>query len=195
MFHKKKDKTPAAFTSKAMEMTVLSPEEDRGFILERQIHEQYSSNSNAHISSFLSFVGALLALFGAFGCVYAKTVNIFHYGTSSWPETELLNTNTSPQHLFTLDSFLWLSAVVSIMLCFLACLCVYLGFAERRDQIQQYYIRKRHGVETVYSNPCEKQWGRFMNEYYRMFFRLLLVLQVLVIIICAYRILPILSCQ
>ena len=30
---------------------------------------------------------------------------------------------------------------------------------------------------------------------FRVFFRLLLVLQVLVIIICAYRILPILSCQ
>lgn len=193
MFHKKNDKTPTAITSEATEKTVMSQKEGKGFILERQIHGQFSDNVNAHTSSFITFVVSLLALFGAFGYVYANTANIFRIGFGFWPELTpsaeaLLNQS------FTMNSFLLLSVVVSVMLGFIACLCIYLGYAERRDQAQQYKIRHAYGVETVYSTPEENNnWCYFLSSFYRMFYNLLMLLQILVIIVCVLRIAPFLS--
>lgn len=191
VFHKKNDKTPTALTSEAPEMTVLSPEEDKSFILERQIHGQFSDNSNAHVSSFVTFVVSLLALFGAFGYVYANTINIFRIGFGMWPEFPPEISESLGQHKFTMDCFLWLTIIVSIMLCFIACLCIFFGYAERRDQVQQFKIRKKHGVDTVYSRPEENDnWCYFISDYFRMFYNLLILLQVLVIIISVFRIVP-----
>ena len=44
----------------------LSPDKDYAFILEQHLHAQFAENSNAHVSSFVTFVVSLLALFGAF---------------------------------------------------------------------------------------------------------------------------------
>lgn len=193
MFHKKNDKTPTAITSEATEKTVMSQKEGKGFILERQIHGQFSDNVNAHTSSFVTFVVSLLALFGAFGYVYANTINVFRIGFGFWPELTpsaeaLLNQS------FTMDSFLWLAIIVSIMLfCFIACLCIYLGYAERRDQVEQWLVRKKHGVDTVYSDPTDRCWCNYLSEYYHMFYHLLLFLQVLVIVVCVSRTVPFLQ--
>jgi len=132
LFSKKKDISPTIKTSRMQKAVELSHEEDRGFILERQIHGQFSDNVNAHTSSFVTFVVSLLALFGAFGYVYANTINVFRIGFGFWPALTpsaeaLLNQS------FTMNSFLLLSVVVSVMLCFIACLCIYFGYAERRD--------------------------------------------------------------
>ena len=168
----------------------LSHEEDRGFILERQIHGQFSDNVNAHTSSFVTFVVSLLALFGAFGYVYANTINVFRIGFGFWPALTpsaeaLLNQS------FTMNSFLLLSVVVSVMLCFIACLCIYFGYAERRDQVQQFKIRKKYGVDTVYLEPNDNNnWCYFISDYFRMFYYLLIILQVLVILISVFRIVP-----
>ena len=55
----------------------MSEEEkaEQRFELEKHLHEQYAINTNAHTASFISFVVALLVLFGAFGYVYAHTLN------------------------------------------------------------------------------------------------------------------------
>ncbi len=190
MFHKKKDKTPAAFSLESTEMTALPPEEDRRFILEQQIHGQFSENSNEHVSSFVTFVVSLLALFGAFGYVYANTVDVFKMGFGYWPELTPSASETLSRHGFTMDSFLWLSVIVSIMLCFIACLCIFLGYAERRDQVQQWLVRRKNGLDTAYSDPTNRCWCNYLNEYYRMFYHLLIVLQVLVMIVCIFRVLP-----
>lgn len=169
-----------------------SLEDKRQFALNCQIHGQFSDNVNAHTSSFVTFVVSLLALFGAFGYVYANTINVFRIGFGFWPELTpsaeaLLNQS------FTMDSFLWLAIIVSIMLCFIACLCIYLGYAERRDQVEQWLVRKKHGVDTVYSDPTDRCWCNYLSEYYRMFYHLLLFLQVLVIVVCVSRTVPFLQ--
>ena len=165
-------------------------DKDRGFVLERQIHGQYSENSNEHVSSFVTFVVSLLALFGTFGFVYANTVNVFRMGFGFWPELTPGASEALSRHGYTMDCFLWLSIIVSIILCFIACLCIFWGYAERRDQVEQWLIREKHGVKTVYSDPTERSWCNYLSEYYRMFYLLLIVLQVLVMIVCIFRVIP-----
>jgi uncharacterized membrane protein YidH (DUF202 family) len=168
----------------------LSAEKDYTFILEQHLHAQFAENSNAHVSSFVTFVVSLLALFGAFGYVYANTVNVFRIGFGFWPELPFGAEKIVGHHVFTMDCFLWLTIIVSIILCFIACLCIFLGYAERRDQVEQWFIRERHGLKTVYSNPTDRRWLCFLSDYYRMFYHLLMLLQVLVFIVCLFRVRP-----
>ena len=163
---------------------------DRAFVLERQIHGQFSNNSNAHVSSFVTFVVSLLALFGAFGYVYANTIYVFRIGFGIWPEFPPEASEAIWQHTFTIDCFLWLTIIVSIMLCFIACLCIFFGYAERRDQMEQWFIRERHNLKTVYSDPTDRRWFCFLSDYYRMFYHLLMFLQVLVFVVCLFRVRP-----
>ena len=165
--------------------------EDKSFILERQIHGQFSDNSNAHVSSFVTFVVSLLTLFGAFGYVYANTINVFRIGFEIWPEIPPEASEALGQHKFTMDCFLWLTIIVSIMLCFIACLCIFFGYAERRDQVQQFKIREKYGVDTVYSRPEDNNnWCYFISDYFRMFYNLLILLQVLAQLSPPLRLLP-----
>ncbi len=192
LFSKKKDINPKTSTSIPMAPSTHSLEDKRQFALNCQIHGQFSDNVNAHTSSFITFVVSLLALFGAFGYVYANTINVFRIGFGFWPELTpsaevLLNQS------FTMNSFLLLSVVVSVMLCFIACLCIYLGYAERRDQVEQWLVRKKYGVDTAYSDPTDRCWCNYLSEYYRMFYHLLLLLQVLVIVVCVSRTVPFLQ--
>ena len=168
----------------------LSPDKDYAFILEQHLHAQFAENSNAHVSSFVTFVVSLLALFGAFGYVYANTINVFRIGFCLWPELPFGAENIVGHHVFTMDCFLWLTIIVSIILCFIACLCIFLGYAERRDQVEQWFIRNRHGLETVYSNPTNRRWLCFLSDYYRTFYHLLMFLQMLVFIVCLFRVRP-----
>ena len=152
---------------------ILQTNSDRRFELEKQLHEQYSSNSNAHLHIFLTFTATLFVLFGTFGVVFSKTI----------PQ----GIEDSPW--FSIENFLWLSMVVMGILCFLTCLSVFLGYAERRDQLQLFRIRDKYGLKTVYSTPYGRGIIYFLTGYYRLFFTALLFSQMLVIAASLYKIL------
>ncbi|MBQ9436630.1 MAG: hypothetical protein IJU33_10970 [Bacteroidales bacterium] len=145
---------------------------DKQFELEKHLHEQYSSNSNAHLQIFLTFTATLFVLFGTFGIVFAKTSPLDTEG-SLW---------------FNIENFLWLSVVVMGILCFLTCLSVFLGYAERRDQLQLFRIRDKYGLTTVYSTPNNRCLAYYLTGYYRLFFTALLFSQILVIVASLYKI-------
>lgn len=142
------------------------------FELEKQLHEQYSSNSNAHLNIFLTFTATLFVLFGIFGIVFAKTLPSGIEG-SPW---------------FRIENFLWLSMIVMGVLCFLTCLSVFLGYAERRDQLQLFRIRDKYGLKTVYSAPYNRPICYYLTGYYRLFFTALFFSQLLVIAASLYKI-------
>lgn len=157
---------------------------DKRFELKSQLHEQYAGNSNSHFQSFITFGTALLALFGFFGYVYAHTTNIFSQRISpdGSPES-IVYIEAQESAFYTADLLLLLSIVVVGILCFLTCLCVFLGYCERRDQIQLKRIRDAYELQTVYSNSNYRNYLYYMASYYRIFYTLLLLSQIFVIMV------------
>ena len=136
--------------------------------LEKQLHEQYAINNNAHTSSFISFVVALLALFGALGYVYAFTPPYGGY---------------NHHDIFSIDVFFLLSIVVSAILLFLACICSHLGCSQRRDNIVITRIREKCGFDTTYNNPLKKNRKDFLPDYYNIFYWLFVSAQIGILIL------------
>ena len=156
--------------------------------LERQLHEQYASNSNSHIKSFITFSTALFALFGFYGYLYAHTTDEFSRRVVQiiLPSGNAdVSVGVSP--LYSLQSFILLALVVVVIFCFLTSLCIYLGYAERRDQIQLRIIRKKQGLDTVYSDPRGRCYMYYLASYYRFFYNILIVSQLFVIATAAVK--------
>ena len=153
------------------------------------MHEQYASNSNSHIKSFITFSTALFALFGFYGYLYAHTTDEFsrRIGQIILPSGNAdMSVGVSP--LYSLQSFILLALVVVVIFCFLTSLCVFLGYAERRDQIQLGLIRKNNGLQkTVYSDPTKRGYRYYLASYYRFFYNILLLSQVFVIASAAIK--------
>lgn len=196
----------------------MSEEEksEQRFELEKHLHEQYAINTNAHTASFISFVVALLVLFGAFGYVYAHTLNV--WSSSEYDQLSSIDSGyllvpvqshglemTIPQKdLFTLDQFLGLALVVSGVLCFLACLSLQIGFTHRRDQVIIQEIRERHGLRTKYETAKDKEKKNYIPDFYQLFFLLFVVAQIFVFLAsllkvafscaCSWRLILIILC-
>ena len=157
---------------------------DKHFELESQLHEQYAGNSNSHFQSFITFGSALLALFGFFGYVYAHTTNIFSQRiTPDGSPESIVYIEAQESAFYTADLLLLLSIVVVGVLCFLTCLCIFLGYCERRDQIQLRRIRDAYGLKTIYSNSNHRGYLYYLASYYRIFYTLLLLSQIFVIMV------------
>lgn len=154
------------------------------FELESQLHEQYAGNSNTHFQSFITFGTALLALFGFFGYVYAHTTNVFSQRIirGGSPES-IVRVEGQESAFYTADLLLLLSIVVVGILCLLTCLCVFLGYSERRDQMELKRIRDAYGLQTIYSTSNHRGYLYYLASYYRIFYTLLLLSQVFVIIV------------
>ena len=178
----------------------ISTRSEQRFELEKHLHEQYAINNNAHTASFISFVAALLVLFGAFGYVYAHTINAWSVSKyeqlSQTDSAYVLIPVQSNDHqlfipqkdLYTLDQFLLLAFVVSGVLFFLACLSLQLGYAQRRDQVIVQNIRKKYECDIItYSDAKEKDNKNFIQDYYQLFFYLFLIAQGFVITACILK--------
>lgn len=147
---------------------VESSAPDKLWELEKQLHEQYATNSNEHIKIFITIITSLFALFGGYGYLFAHASN------------EL--SGLSGENPYGAESFLLVSIIVCMLLTLLSCLCVFLGYAERRDQIQNKYIRDKYGFTTVYSNPKGRNYLYYLASYYRLFFQLIFISQVIIIV-------------
>lgn len=149
-------------------------EKDKVFELERQLHEQYANNSNAHFKSFITFATAMFALFGAYGWAYIHTPRISSIRIDEWPVVL--------ENKLSYDAFLLLAIVVVGSLCILSAICVFLGYAERRDQMEVRIIRDKYMVKTVYSTPFERGYFCYLASYYCVFYCALLCCQAFVIL-------------
>lgn len=157
-------------------------EKDKVFELERQLHEQYANNSNAHFKSFITFATAMFALFGAYGWAYIHTPRISSIRIDEWPVVL--------ENKLSYDAFLLLAIVVVGSLCILSAICVFLGYAERRDQMEVRIIRDKYDFKTVYSTPFERGYFYYLASYYRIFYCALLCCQAFVILTSTIKCCP-----
>lgn len=153
------------------------------FELESQLHEQYAINNNANVGSFVTFLVALLALFGFFGYAYIFSSNEFS-----------LNGKLIKDGIMALDVFLLFSIIVIGMLFFLSLISLQLGYSSRSNQIIIDRIRDRYfekNKQIIFGNsysPKGKTWGSFIQDYFNLFFWLFFYGQVLLISISALKI-------
>jgi len=106
----------------------LAKNESSEKTLEDQLHEQLAENNNNRVSTFLSFIVGIIALFGFYGFVYVNTCK------REWR--------------FNIDEFLLMSFVTIGILFFLTILVLDLGYAFRRDQFVVDNIRKKRYEES-----------------------------------------------
>ena len=156
-------------------MNVNFEMDQRKFELESQLHNQYAENFNSHVGAFVSILGIIFVVFTALGYVYA------HTDVTSW------NLFTDSE-VYSLHHYFVMSILVSGILFFLSYLCSMFSYIERRDQIINRKIRDEYKVETGYENPNEVEMSEFMPEFYKAFFRMLIVAQLLVIGMSSVRI-------
>jgi hypothetical protein len=152
------------------------------FELAKQLHEQYAINTNERTNSFVSFVVALLALFGFFGYVFAYTSP--NFAISGY----LVESN---HKVMSIEVFFLCSVLTSFILCFLALISLQLGYASRRDQIiinniRQVFIEKEDERKQIFGNlynPADKTWCNFIPDYFNFFYGLFVLGEFAVIII------------
>jgi len=155
---------------------------DNQFELEKQLHEQYAINNNANVGSFVSFVVALLALFGFFGYSFVYSSNEFS-----------VNGKLIKDGIMTLDVFFLFSIIVIGMLFFLSLISLQLGYSNRSNQIIIDRIRDRYfekNKKIIFGNgysPIGKTWCNFVQDYFNMFYWLFLAGQVLVIFFAIFK--------
>ncbi|MBP5710453.1 MAG: hypothetical protein J6W84_05705 [Bacteroidales bacterium] len=158
--------TPTSTTPNA---SSTQSDAEKVFELEKQLHEQYAINNNAHTSSFISFLVSLLALFGAFGYVFVET-----------PPYQ--------NHNYDLEVFLYLAPIVSGILLFLSALCIQIGWSQRRDHIVIEKFRIKYGMKNLFNPTSEKNYWNFLPDYYNMFFWLFIAAQITVMLFTIIKI-------
>lgn len=157
--------------------------------LQKQLHEQHAINNNEHTKSFVSFVVALLALFAGYGIVYADT-DFIEVVCGCCGCNSIIEPADSK---YSVDEFALMSIVTMGMLCFLSCISIIIGYAQRRDQIVVNNIRKDYGFESGYTDPKDKTFCKFIPDYYRAFYRLFLCALIFVAVVsickltCCFR--------
>jgi hypothetical protein len=152
------------------------------FELESQLHEQYAINNNANVGSFVSFLVALLALFGFFGYAFVFSSNEFSF-----------NGKMIKDGIMSLDVFFLFSIIVIGMLFFLSLISLQLGYSSRSNQIiidrirDRYFEKNKKIVFGKSYSPIGKTWHSFVQDFFNLFYWLFFCGQILVIIFSVYK--------
>jgi len=150
--------------------------------LENQLHEQLAQNDNNRISTFITFIIGIFALFSAFGYVY-------------------VNTNICKDSKFHIGVFLLMSFVTIGILCFLSLLTLCFGYSFRRDQLIVHIIRKKRfsndkimikAFDEIYS-PLKEKDRDFLPDFYNLFYWLFLLSEIFLGVITIIKVLCIMQ--
>lgn len=95
-----------------------------------QLHQQYAVNNNAKLSSAVTLIAALIAVIGAYGYVFLH-INEGSFVPCLKPEFNLLGVVLT-------------ATAAIIVLAIMKHICMYQGFAQRRDQFIIYAIRCKY---------------------------------------------------
>ena len=122
----------------------------------KQLHEQYAINNNAHLSSVISLMVAMLAVFYGFGYMFV-------YSSIYFSSDFKFVVNNG---IYTLDAFVFTAMATNIVLSIMISVCLYQGFAGRYEQFITYAIRKKYGL----IDDLDDKYSIFPS-YYQPFFK------------------------
>lgn len=104
-----------------------------------QLHEQYAINNNSNMSTVVTLVITLMAVFASFGYVYVNTINDFSCNFC------LLFENGH----FYFDVLLLIYIVSTLVLSAMICICTYQGVSQRKEQFIIYAIRLHYSIQNT----------------------------------------------
>lgn len=117
-----------------------------------QLHEQYAINNNANLGSMVTLMAAVIAIIGGYGYVF------LHLDMYIGDEQLLC---MHPE--FSLVSLILTATATTIVLAILKYICMYQGFAQRKEQFIIYAIRYKYNLGIGKSTTSERI---FPNTYY-----------------------------
>ena len=146
--------------------------------LEQQLHEQYAINNNEGIRSFVAFIAAIIALFGAFGYVFVNTE----------PQCAPQGCAFFGGSAFYMEAYIGIAIITSIVLGFLADIALALGWNQRQNHWIIQHIREKYYDEPqmikvfggIYK-ATDKTPCNFIPGIYNLLYWLFVVLQGVVI--------------
>lgn len=146
--------------------------------LEQQLHEQYAINNNEGIKSFVAFIAAIIALFGAFGYVFVNTE----------PQCAPQGCAFFGGSAFYMEAYIGIAIITSIVLGFLADIALALGWNQRQNHWIIQHIREKYYDEepmrdvfgSIYKASKKNFWS-FIPGIFNSLYWLFVVLQAVVI--------------
>ncbi len=159
--------------------------------LEQQLHEQYAINNNEGIKSFVAFIAAIIALFGAFGYVFVNTE----------PQCAPQGCAFFGGSAFYIEAYIGIAIVTSIVLGFLADIALALGWNQRQNHWIIQRIRKKYYDEAqmrevfgdIYK-ATDKTPCNFIPGIYNLLYWLFVVLQAVVIGVTIWQLCRVSGC-
>lgn len=142
------------------------------------LHEQYAVNNNAKLSSAVTLIVGLLAVIGAYGYVFLHVDDNLGCLRST--------------HEYTLDDLILTAMAAIIVLAIMKHICIYQGFAQRRDQFIIYAIRCYHGLkinnkdeERIFPDnyhPFNKEGVEIFQGLFGEFIKICSIIQIIIIL-------------
>lgn len=141
----------------------IDSEENNLNDIEKQLHEQYAINNNSNLSSVITLLVTMFAVFGGYGYVYLNS-NLDFYGDFT------LITNST----YTFDALLITTFATLLVLLIMIHICIYQGYNQRMEQFIIFSIRweKYNDVSTnkeKIENYLNKEYNNIYPENYHPF--------------------------
>lgn len=108
---------------------------------EKHLHEQYAINNNSNLSTVVSILVAMIAVFYGYGYVFLNTTNKFSVGMS-----EIYNSCTKT---YALDALMFATIAVLVVTGVLRHVCLVLGYGQRFEQFITFALRCKYYQESI----------------------------------------------
>lgn len=108
--------------------------------MELQLHEQYAINNNSNLSSVVSLIVAMIAVFYGYGYIFLHTTNFFSNG---------LNFMCCSKDMYTLDALIITAIAVFIVTGILRRICLTQGYTQRFEQFITFALRCIYYDENI----------------------------------------------
>jgi len=115
----------------------------------RQLHEQYAINNNNSLSTVITLITALLASFAGYGYIYINSSNLFYTDFKA-----CIKLKSECHGIYCLDYVFYTAIAVTFILSIIACICIYQGTAQRREQFIIHAIREKYKAyfDSIFPN-------------------------------------------
>lgn len=148
-------------------------------VILRQLHEQYAINNNNSLSAIVAIITALLASFAGYGYVFINSANLFH--------NDLKSINGHQNMQYCLDTLFYSAIAVIFILAFIACVCIYQGTYQRKEQFITYAIREKYKAlyELVFPDnyhPYNKGRLEMIQGLYGEFIKFIIAAFILILL-------------
>ena len=111
-----------------------------------QLHEQYAINNNANLGSMVTLLAALIAIIGGYGYVF------LHLDIANTSNVQFLCLHPD----FSFVSLILIATATMVVLVILKYICMYQGFAQRKEQFIIYAIRYKYELSISKANANER---------------------------------------